>query len=101
MSFGILGNGEIGSSLHNVYKMAGFKDVAIRDLHQGLEANLSKCKIVNVCIPFFGYDSFVKVLHDLKLQDGCSDCFVEDCLSLSRSHVIIADSYNTCIKVIN
>lgn len=71
MSFGILGNGEIGSSLHNVYKIAGFKDVIIRDLYQGLDTNLSKCKIVNVCIPFFGYDSFVKVLRDLELQDGC------------------------------
>lgn len=71
MSIGILGNGEIGSSLHDVYKLSGYSDVAIRDPFQGLQTNLSNCEIVNVCIPFFGCDSFVKVLRDLELKDGC------------------------------
>lgn len=71
MSFGILGNGEIGSSLRNVYKLAGFEHVAVRDPFQGLHTCLSECEIVNVCIPFFGYDSFKKVLRELHLRDGC------------------------------
>jgi len=68
---GILGNGEIGSSLHKVYQLAGDTDVIVRDPFQGLDANLSHCDIVNVCIPFGNYDGFVKVLRDLQLREGC------------------------------
>lgn len=71
MSIGILGNGEIGSSLHKVYQLAGFTDVAVRDPIQGLYSCLSECEIVNICIPFFGYDNFVKILRELELRDGC------------------------------
>lgn len=68
---GILGNGEIGSSLHKVYQFAGDADVVVRDPFQGLDASLSHCGIVNVCIPFGNYDGFVKVLRDIKLREGC------------------------------
>ncbi|CAM9102882.1 unnamed protein product [Ectocarpus sp. 8 AP-2014] len=72
MSVGILGNGEIGSSLRRVYELAGVADVVVRDPLQGLDASLSHCDAVNVCIPFVDYDGFVKVLRDLKLRDGCA-----------------------------
>ena len=71
MSIGILGNGEIGSSLHKVYELAGFTDVAVRDPFQGLDASLSNCELVNVCIPFAEYNSFVNILKSLELRDGC------------------------------
>lgn len=71
MTVGILGNGEIGSSLHKVYELAGYADVVVRDPLKGLDATLSGCDIVNVCIPFFGYDRFAKVLVGLELQSGC------------------------------
>lgn len=71
MSIGILGNGEIGSSLHKVYEMAGFTDVAVRDPLQRLDTMLSSCELVNVCIPFAGYDKFVDILKSLELRDGC------------------------------
>ncbi|CAN0248460.1 unnamed protein product [Ectocarpus sp. 6 AP-2014] len=68
---GILGNGEIGSSLHRVYQLAGDADVIVRDPIQGLDASLSHCGVVNVCIPFRNYDEFVTALRDLALREGC------------------------------
>ena len=71
MSFGILGNGEIGSSLHKVYELAGINNVIIRDPYKGLDASLSDCEIVNICIPFLGYQQFTEAVSDVKLSDGC------------------------------
>ena len=71
MTFGILGNGEIGSSLYEVYELAGFTNVLVRDPFQGLQASLSTCDIVNVCIPFYGYEKFAATLKELVLRDGC------------------------------
>ncbi|CAM9092650.1 unnamed protein product [Ectocarpus sp. 12 AP-2014] len=71
MRVGILGLGEIGSSLHKVYLLSGASDVAVRDPFQGLDTSLSDCEIVNVCIPFSGYDAFSEVIRDLRLGDGC------------------------------
>lgn len=69
---GILGNGEIGSSLFKVYELAKKSDsVIIRDPYQGIHANLSECDIVNICIPYFGYDKFVTSLKELNLKKGC------------------------------
>ncbi|CAM9567211.1 unnamed protein product [Sphacelaria rigidula] len=69
MSIGILGKGQIGSSLHRMYKLAEFTDVVVRDPFQGLDSSLSECEIVNVCTPYFNYNSFAKVLRDLELRD--------------------------------
>lgn len=68
---GILGNGEIGSSLHKVYELVGYDNVVVRDPFVGLDDSLSECDIVNVCIPFFGHDRFVGCIKDLCLKDGC------------------------------
>lgn len=68
---GILGNGEIGSSLNRVYDIAGYKNVVIRDPYVGLEDSLEECDIVNICIPFFGYDKFVNSLKELNLKKNC------------------------------
>lgn len=68
---GILGNGEIGSSLHRVHELAGYSNVVIRDPFIGLHSSLEECDIVNVCIPFFGYDEFVKSILDLNLKKRC------------------------------
>ncbi|CAM9104302.1 unnamed protein product [Ectocarpus sp. 12 AP-2014] len=74
MIVGILGQGEIGSSLHGVYTLANVADVAqvvVRDPPRGRDVCLSNCDIVNVCIPYLGYDEFVQVLRDLGLRAGC------------------------------
>jgi len=68
---GILGHGEIGSSLHKVYDLVGYQNVVIRDPYQNINNSLSECDMINVCIPFFGYDKFVEALKDLNLKDGC------------------------------
>lgn len=68
---GILGNGEIGSSIHKVYQLAGVNNVVIRDPFVGINNSLSECDVINICIPFFGYDEFVKSILDLSLKDGC------------------------------
>ena len=68
---GILGNGEIGSSLAKVYEIAKYTNVVIRDPYQGINNSLSDCDIINVCIPFFGYKKFVKALKELDLKPGC------------------------------
>lgn len=67
---GILGNGEIGSSLQEVYGLAGFTDIVVRDPSKGLRNSLADCTVVNVCIPFNGYDKFVQALRDLELCQG-------------------------------
>ena len=67
---GILGNGEIGSSLNRVYELAKFSDIRIRDARLGFNASLSECDFVNVCIPFFGYDEFISVIKGLGLKKG-------------------------------
>lgn len=71
MSVGILGNGEIGSSLHKVYQMGGVSDVVVRDPYQGLDTTLSECEIVNVCVPFSAYDALLKMIQDLDLRRNC------------------------------
>jgi len=68
---GILGNGEIGTSLHKVYDMVDYKNIVVRDPYQGINNSLSNCDMVNVCIPFFGYDKFVTSLKELNLKKGC------------------------------
>ncbi len=67
---GILGNGEIGSSLKRVYDLAGFDQVKIRDTRLGFNDTFHDCDIVNICIPFFGYDEFIAVIDDLGLKEG-------------------------------
>lgn len=71
--FGILGHGQIGSSLRRVYELAGIdkNEVVVRDPFQGLDSSLSRCEIINVCLPFHGYDQLAQVLRDLDIREGC------------------------------
>ena len=71
LNVGFMGFGEIGSSLHRVYVMAGFKNLIKRDPYNSLNDSLSNCDIVNVCIPFFGFEKFVKAIKELKLRKNC------------------------------
>lgn len=68
---GILGNGEIGSSLHRVYQMAGYSKIIVRDPFVGLCSSLEKCNVVNICIPFFSLSEFITAIKELRLPDGC------------------------------
>lgn len=67
---GILGHGEIGASVDNVYNLAGYTNIKIKDMRLGFNDSLSECKFVNICIPFFGYDSFISTIKDLHLEKG-------------------------------
>lgn len=68
---GIVGFGEIGSSLGKVYENAGVKYVA-RDPYIGKNDSVEQCDIVNVSIPFFGPEHFRKSIEDLNLKSGAT-----------------------------
>ena len=70
MTIGFMGFGEIGSSLYRVYEMAGYKNLIKRDPFVGLNNSLSKCDLVNVCIPFFGLEHFCNAIKELGLKPG-------------------------------
>jgi UDP-N-acetyl-D-mannosaminuronate dehydrogenase len=59
---GIIGYGEIGSSLHKVYSNDGKHSVGIVDPHLGYENDLHDCKVLNICIPFI--PDFVNVVNN-------------------------------------
>ena len=71
LKIGFMGFGEIGSSLYRVYEKANFTDLIKRDPYNGLNDSLSCCDVVNVCIPFFGFDKFVKSIKELNLRKNC------------------------------
>lgn len=58
---GIIGYGEIGSSLHTVYKEYEY-EVSVLDPFIGIEDDLSNCHILNICIPFV--DNFVDIVNN-------------------------------------
>jgi hypothetical protein len=59
---GIVGYGEIGSSLYKVYANHGKYSVGIVDPKLGYSNDISGCKILNICIPFI--TDFVKVVNE-------------------------------------
>jgi len=59
---GIVGYGEIGSSLYKVYATDGKYSVGIVDPKLGYSNDISGCKILNICIPFI--TDFVKVVNE-------------------------------------
>ena len=87
---GILGHGEIGSSLHKVYDLVSYKNVVVRDPYAGINNSLSKCDMINVCIPFFGYDKFVTALKELNLKSGCI-IIIQSTIGLGTTDKVQAD----------
>lgn len=67
---GILGFGEIGESLKRVYDIKNYQ-VIIRDPFKNINSELSKCDIVNICIPYFSYNKFLTSLKELNLKNNC------------------------------
>ncbi len=65
---GFMGFGEIGSSLYRVYERAYYTNLIKYDPSKNLNNSLRKCKIVNVCIPFFGLKQFCDAIKLLKLK---------------------------------
>ena len=61
MKIGIVGYGEIGSSLAKVYHSAGGFDVAVVDPRLCMGDNLDGCDVMNVCIPH--NDRFVEIVN--------------------------------------
>lgn len=58
---GIIGYGEIGSSLHKVYSSDNKYSVGIVDPFLGYNNDIRNCNILNICIPFI--DDFVNVVN--------------------------------------
>ena len=69
MATGIVGFGEIGQSLAEVYKKGNMETIAY-DPFKDLHGDISKCQIVNVAIPFYTYEQFSQAIADLTLQTG-------------------------------
>lgn len=72
---GIVGFGEIGSSLAKVYDNAKVS-YTVRDPYflmdgYALDNSVSECDFVNVAIPFFGPEQFQKSIVELNLKKGC------------------------------
>jgi hypothetical protein len=67
LSVGIVGFGEIGSSLAKVYENAGIK-CKVRDPFIGKNDLVNDCDIVNITIPFFGPEEFKKSIMELDLK---------------------------------
>tara|TARA_A100001391_G_scaffold123951_1_gene84484 strand:- start:3220 stop:3936 length:717 start_codon:yes stop_codon:yes gene_type:complete len=62
MKIGIIGCGEIGSSLVRVYKDFPQFKVLVVDPVKGFNDDLTDVNIINICIPFI--DNFVSVVQD-------------------------------------
>lgn len=62
MKIGIIGYGEIGSSLAKVYSDFSQFEVGIVDPYVGYNDNLTDVSILNICIPFV--ENFVTVVRD-------------------------------------
>ena len=65
---GIIGFGEIGQSVDRVYKLSNIKAI-INDPFKGLNESVSNCDIINICIPFFGFDQFKECLLNIDKRD--------------------------------
>ena len=57
MKIGILGHGEIGSSVESVYKAHSDAEIFIKDLNR--DDGLKELDVLNICIPFVSSDQFV------------------------------------------
>jgi UDP-N-acetyl-D-mannosaminuronate dehydrogenase len=62
MKIGIIGHGEIGSSLHKVYAEFSKFNIVVVDPNLGLNDDINNCDILNICIPYF--DNFVDIVNE-------------------------------------
>jgi UDP-N-acetyl-D-mannosaminuronate dehydrogenase len=60
MKIGIVGYGEIGSSLCKVYESHGGFDIEVVDPRLGMHGDLRGCEILNICIPHV--EGFVEIV---------------------------------------
>ena len=62
MKIGIIGYGEIGSSLAKVYFESSNYEVVVLDPYLEKNDDLSGCEFLNICIPFI--DNFIEVVQN-------------------------------------
>lgn len=62
MKIGIIGHGEIGSSLRKVYAEFPEYNISVIDPNLGYNDDITNCDILNVCIPYF--DNFVDIVNE-------------------------------------
>lgn len=62
MKIGIIGYGEIGSSIAKVYRSFDGFDIKVVDPFQNFNDNINGIEILNICIPFI--DNFVDVVNE-------------------------------------
>ena len=64
---GIVGYGEVGSSLHKVYKNNSV-DCKIKDSWKNHNDDFSEVQILNICIPYLDLENFIcqvkEYIHD-------------------------------------
>lgn len=68
MKIGIIGYGEIGSSIAKVYESYKKFDICIVDPYQNRNDDISDVEILNICIPFI--ENFVSVVQEYILQSN-------------------------------
>lgn len=68
MKIGIIGYGEIGSSIAKVYKSFGKFDISIIDPYQNRNDEINGVEILNICIPFI--EDFVQVVQNYISQSN-------------------------------
>ena len=59
---GIIGYGEIGSGLYKLYEEYNYS-IKVIDPLLGMNEDLSKCNLLNICIPFT--DKFIGIVNSV------------------------------------
>jgi len=62
MKIGIIGHGEIGSSIAKVYRSFGGFDIRVVDPFQNFDDDINGVEILNICIP--SIDNFVDIVKE-------------------------------------
>jgi UDP-N-acetyl-D-mannosaminuronate dehydrogenase len=68
MKIGIIGYGEIGSSLYKVYKEFSKFDIFVVDPKLGYNEDINNCDVLNICIPYF--ENFVDIVNNYIVQNN-------------------------------
>lgn len=86
MKIGIIGYGEIGSSIAKVYGSFDKFDIRVVDPYQNRNDDIKGVEILNVCIPFI--ENFVEVVKDYILQSNPKYTIVHSTVSPGTTKLI-------------
>ena len=86
MKIGIIGYGEIGSSISKVYGSFNKFDVRVVDPYQNRNDEINGVEILNICIPFI--ENFVEVVKDYILQSNPKYTIIHSTVSPGTTKLI-------------